>query len=139
MKTKNLIKHLSCASMAVMICSSLAMTALASYDDIQPSPNTDVEIVMGVIPCSLRPHVEGGRETTNPVHSETLERVWGWSTLVDSGGRDVRHKTTAQYEGFGNVIGSQSNWGYGQVWAYSDWVSYNNVAQYYKAKVYYDY
>ena len=100
-----------------------------------------VEIVApDIMPLSLTPTVKGGRETRNRVGYQTEERVWGWSTLKDAAGGNVYHSTTAQYEAIitGKPYGSSTNWGYGQVWAYSIWIWLQNGTSY-RAKVYYNY
>jgi hypothetical protein len=138
---QNIFKRLVGSALVFGVCISLTGGALAASN----LKNNDVELVMTPISRpltrSLTPTLKGGREVDTPLFSETLERVWGWSTLVDAAGGDVFHKTTAQYEKAvtGTVIGSQSEWGYAKVWAHSDWVSYNNVATVCYAKVYYDY
>ena len=100
-----------------------------------------VEIVApDIMPLSLTPTVKGGRETRNRVGYQTEERVWGWSTLKDAAGGNVYHSTTAQYEAIITCkpYGSSTNWGYGQVWAYSSWIWLQNGTSY-RAKVYYNY
>ena len=103
---------------------------------IYESSNPANSLYSNSITSSLVWGVDGGREG-RPSTAE--ERVWGWSTCKDSAGTNVRHYTVAQYE---TTIGGQVRassgrvWGTGQVWAYTDWVSYEDAVSM-NAKVYY--
>lgn len=133
------VERLLGMTLASALFLGLSVGALAA--DV-PEPGTgEVELIMPIIPFSLTAKLDGWRETRNRPGIQTEERVGGWSTLTDAAGGEVYHKTTAQYENFlsGEAIGSQSQWGYGKVYAYSDYVWYHGVADACKAKVYYDY
>ncbi len=131
-------KRLVCTTLASAVFLGLSFSASAA-DVLKPGTGK-VELMMQPLSRSLTVALDGWREVKNTPGQPTKERVGGWSTLVDAAGGDVYHKTTAQYETFtGKPIGSQSVWGYGKVYAYSDYVLYYGVADSSYARVYYDY
>ena len=97
---------------------------------VEPDVQTRAEVIDG-----FTQDCDGGRETDGPAN---LQRVWGWSTCVNSYGQNVRHYTVAQYEDiFGNVkFTSNKTWGTGTVYAYSPWI-YLPTARELTARVYY--
>lgn len=128
-------------SLALVICLSFVSTAFAAqtvtgvkngveFILIEPDIQTRAESSDGFTYAS-----DGGRETDGPAN---LQRVWGWSTCVNSYGQDVTHYTVAQYEDiFGNVKYTSGRiWGRGTVYAYSPWI-YLPTARELTARVYY--
>lgn len=139
MKHVNHIWH-RCILMLLVLSLSTGIMCVASATEVTQTDD-GVELVSpNVMPLSLTPTVDGGRETQTRVGYKTEERVWGWSTLKDAAGGNVYHSTTARYESIltNSPYGSSTKWGYGKVWAYSSWIWYD-VATSYRAKVYYNY
>lgn len=139
------MKHIThiwrrCILIALVLSLATGIMCVASAAEVGRTDDGVELIAPNIIPYALTPTVRGGRETQNRVGYKTEERVWGWSTLKDAAGKDVYHCTTAQYESIitGSPYGSSTKWGYGKVWAYSDWIWYD-VANSYRARVYYNY
>ena len=135
------MKRVLFLSLALVICLSLASTAFAAqtvtkvengveFVLVEPDLQTRADVINGYTYDS-----DGGRESDGPANRQ---RVWGWSTCVDSNGKDVYHYTVAQYEDiFGNVkYTSGRTWGYGKVYAHSPWI-YLPTARELTARVYY--
>ena len=139
------MKHVShilrrCILMALVLSLATGIMCVASAAEVGRTDDGVELIAPDVMPLALTPTVKGGRETRNPIGSQMEERVWGWSTLKDAAGGDIYHSTTARYESIitHEPYGSSTKWGYGQVWARSSWIWYQNASSYY-ARVYCNY
>lgn len=135
------MKRVLFLSLALAICLSFVSTAFAAqtvtkvengveFVLVEPDLQTRADVINGYTYDS-----DGGRETNGPANQQ---RVWGWSTCVNSNGKDTWHYTVAQYEDiFGNVkYTSGRTWGYGKVYAHSPWI-YLPTARELTARVYY--
>ncbi len=127
--------------LTLAVCFSLASTAFAVQTTTKVENGVEFILVepdvqtRGTVIDGFTYETDGGRESDGP---NNRQRVWGWSTCVNSYGQDVRHYTVAQYEDiFGNVKYTSGRiWGTGVVYAYSPWV-YLPTARELVARVYY--
>lgn len=121
-------------SIVCVVCVCLSLTSVTLADSgAERVEIPEIEFICTDATKDLTYECDGGRE-----ESGNSERVYGWSTCVNSQNVNVHHYTTARYE---TILGSPrgeagTNWGYDQVWAYSGWLQ-GNVTISLKARVYY--
>ena len=139
------MKHVShifrrCILMALVLSLATGIMCVASAAEVGRTDDGVELIAPDVMPLALTPTVKGGRETRNPIGTQMEERFWGLSTLKEAAGGYIYHTTNSRYESIitHEPYGSSTKWGYGQVWARSSWIWYQNASSYY-ARVYYNY